>query len=144
MEGKFTESERHYISLLQENISRMSRNSAGCKTWLVTLLTAILALRLANDALKGIMWVALGVVVLFYGLDSYYLGLERKFILLENKFVKSVKARSDEDVIEVIYSFNVKAITDKYATTWRALVSKSTLPFYLVIFFAIIAGCLWL
>ena len=38
------EDDRHYISLLQENINRMAGNSANCKGWLLTLVSAITAL----------------------------------------------------------------------------------------------------
>ena len=72
MKDNLTETDRHYISLLQENINRVASNSANCKTWLVTLVAAILALQLTSKELQSVLWVALGLIVLFYILDSYY------------------------------------------------------------------------
>ena len=54
MNELFTETDRHYISLLQENINRMAANSANCKTWLVTLVTAIIALQLTSNELRSV------------------------------------------------------------------------------------------
>ena len=47
------ESVRHYISLLQENITRMASNCTSCKTWLITIVSALCALQLANESIKG-------------------------------------------------------------------------------------------
>lgn len=135
--------DRHYISLLQENINRMAGNSANCKGWLLTLLSAITALQLTAADLRGILWIAPVLIVLFYYLDSYYLGLERKFIKLEGDFVRKAKANTTVNPTDGLYCFNIKSVTDKRATTWRAMGSESTLPFYLVLLLIVLAICLW-
>lgn len=137
------EDDRHYISLLQENINRMAGNSANCKGWLLTLVSAITALQLTASDLRGILWIAPVLIVLFYYLDSYYLGLERKFIKLEGVFVKKAKANDTDNPTEGLYSFNIKSVNDKRATTWNAMRSESTLPFYLVLFLIVLIICLW-
>lgn len=136
MEDIFTESDRHYISLLQENINRMSSNSANCKTWLLTIVAAILALQLTCNELRNILWVALVLIILFYILDSYYLGLEKKFIKIEESFVKMVKKKNDMEIIENIYLFNINAINDK-CSTLSAMISPSTFLFYLIPFLVV-------
>lgn len=138
-----SESDRHYISLLQENINRMATNSANCKTWLVTLVAAILALQLTCGELRSILWIALGLIVLFYILDSYYLGLERKFINLEKQFVKEAMGKEQDGLTKGLYSFNIKSVTDDYATTCSSMKSPSTRPFYVILFVIILAVCLW-
>lgn len=144
MKDNFTESDRHYISLLQDNINRMASNSASCKTWLLTLVAAILALQISSSELRNVLWVALGLILLFYMLDSYYLSLERKFIALEKLFVTDVKKREGEDLLtEGLYSFDIKSVKDKYATFWKAMKSYSTMPFYLVLFLIVLIICLW-
>ena len=143
MKDDFTESERHYISLLQENINRMASNSANCKTWLLALVAAIMALQLTSDELRSILWIALGLIALFYYLDSFYLGLERKFIAVEKEFVKAVKEKGSNEQTQDIYSFNIKAVKDEYATTCSAMKSESTMPFYLVLFVISLCVCLW-
>lgn len=143
MKDVFSDSDRHYISLLQENINRIAGNSANCKTWLVTLVAAIMALQLTSVELRNILWVALGLIVLFYLLDSYYLGLERKFIALEEAFVKAAKDKQEGEITNSIYSFNIKSVNDKHASMCSALVSPSTYPFYLTLFLIVLAVCLW-
>lgn len=143
MNELFTETDRHYISLLQENINRMAANSASCKTWLVTLVTAIMALQLTSNELRSILWIALGLVALFYFLDSYYLGIEKKFINIEKKYVETVKYNKEDELKRNLYSFNIKEVTDKYATTFSAMQSPSTWPFYSVLFLIVLVVCLW-
>lgn len=135
--GKFNDSEswRHYISLLQENITRMSANCTSCKNWLITIVSALFALQLANASLKPYLWISLVPTVLFLVLDAYYLGQEKRFRDLENRFVRSIK--SDEDVTDLIYSFS-----DEPKEKWRyflaGLKSPSTWLLYLVMVLAII------
>ena len=143
MEEKFSESDRHYISLLEECINRMAANSANCKTWLVSLVAAILALQLTGPELRSILWVALGLIVIFFILDSYYLSLERKFIVVVKNFVSAVQDKNDEHLSTGIYSFNIKSVTDKRATVYSAFFSLSTLPFYLTLFLIVLGVCLW-
>ena len=90
------------------------------------------------------MWIALGLIVLFYILDSYYLGLERKFIAVEKSFVKAAKEKKEGELAEGIYAFNIKAVKDDYATICSALCSASTAPFYIILFLIVLAVCLWL
>ena len=94
------ESVRHYISLLQENIARMASNCTSCKTWLITIVSALCALQLANEAIKGYLWIALIPTVLFLVLDAYYLGQEKRFRDIEADFVEKIK--SGEDVMPVL------------------------------------------
>lgn len=143
MKDNFTESDRHFISLLQENINRMAGNSANCKTWLVTLVAAITALQLTAEDLRNILWIAPGLIVLFYCLDSYYLSLERKFIAIEKEFVAKAISKAEDTLTEGIYVINIEEVTDKKATFWRSLVSWSTIPFYLGLFLITIGICLW-
>lgn len=139
----FSEDDRHYISLLQENINRMAGNSANCKTWLITLVAAITALQLTADDLRNILWIAPGIIVLFYFLDSYYLSLERKFIALEIEFVQKAKIKTNDVLTEGLYSFNIKGVKDKRATFLRSLFSWSTLPLYLCLLLLSLGICLW-
>ena len=137
------ENDRHFISLLQENINRMAGNSANCKTWLVTLVSAITALQLAKTDLRAVLWVGLGLIVLFYLLDSYYLTIEKKFRALESDFVGKAKAKTQEEMTEGLYSFNIKSVKNKDASYRKALLSWSTLPFYLILFLSCLVICLW-
>ena len=135
------EDDRHYISLLQENIKRMASNSANCKTWLVTILSALLAIQVSLQELQGVLWIALVPAILFYFLDSYYLGLEHRFIKIEKTFVEN--KQQDMDLTGMLYNFNTKDVISDCKATWEAMGSTSTWPFYLTIFMVIVVISAW-
>ena len=124
------ESVRHYIFLLQENINRMASNCTNCKTWLITIVSALCALQLANDAITNYIWIALIPTVLFLVLDAYYLGQEKKFRDIEAVFVEKLK--SGEDIMSEIYTFRQEENhTCKYF--WKGLISLSTWLMYAIL-----------
>lgn len=121
------ESVRHYISLLQENITRMASNCTSCKTWLITIVSALCALQLANDAFKGYLWIALIPTILFFVLDAYYLGQEKRFRDIEASFVERIK--SGVDVMPELYTFRQGGEqTCRYF--WKGVLSPSTWVMY--------------
>lgn len=67
-----------YLGILQGVINRMASNSAGCKTWCITLVSAITTV-IADKSNSSYVWVALVPISLFLFLDAYYLGLEQRF-----------------------------------------------------------------
>ena len=83
-----------HISMMQGIINRMASNSANCKLWCITIMTAILALYFDGKA-SHIDYGYL-IVGLFCFLDCFYLGLERKFVKAQNDFVKKL----DDDLSE--------------------------------------------
>ena len=62
MDEFFTEEDRHYISLLQENVNRMANNRANAKIWLATLATAITALQFTIEG-GIVIWLAVLLVL---------------------------------------------------------------------------------
>lgn len=124
------ESVRHYISLLQENITRMASNCTGCKTWLITIVCALCALQLANDAIKGYLWIALIPTLLFLVMDGYYLGQEKRFRDIEADFVEKIK--SGVDVMSELYTFRYSG-DKKCRYFWKGLVSPSTWVMYITV-----------
>ena len=121
------ESVRHYISLLQENINRMASNCTNCKTWLITIVSALCALQLANDSIKGYLWIALIPTALFLVLDAYYLGQEKRFRDIEADFVEKIK--TGVDVMPELYTFRQSGErTCRYF--WKGFFSPSTWVMY--------------
>ena len=121
------ESTRHYISLLQENINRMASNCTTCKTWLITIVSALCALQLANNTIKGYLWIALIPTVLFLVLDAYYLGQEKRFRDIEADFVEKIK--TGVDVMPELYTFRQSGErTCRYF--WKGFFSPSTWVMY--------------
>ena len=85
--------------MLQDIITRMANNSSNCKTWMMSIFTAIIALQLTVDALRPYLWVVLIPDVLFYYLDAYYLGLENDFRNLQSDFIKARKAGDSNELL---------------------------------------------
>lgn len=84
-----------HIVAHQAIITRMAANSANCKGWCVTLVSAIFVLGIDREKPIALL-VALIPVFIFWFLDSYYLQLEREFRESFAKFVFSLKP-DDED-----------------------------------------------
>lgn len=67
-----------HLEFLQAIITRMNQNSFQIKGWMVTLVSALIALY-ANSSQRNFVLVAAVPVVVFWLLDTYYLQQERKF-----------------------------------------------------------------
>ncbi len=126
-----------YLSLLQGVISRMAGNSAGCKTWCLTLATATVAFGVNADDrwIVALAFLPIGVVFL---LDAYYLSLERDFRKMYNDFVSEIRKQlADEAKL-----FELKPTggwSYRGRATARALGSPSILPFYVILAIAVLA-----
>ena len=79
-----------HITLLQGIINRLAGASASCKTWCLTLVSALVSLAGAtkNPAIVG---VALVPVAIFGFLDTMYLAQERAYRDLYGKVVAKVR-----------------------------------------------------
>lgn len=67
----------------------MATNSASCKTWCITLVSAIIVI-IADKSKPGFVWISVIPIVLFLMLDSYYLALERQFRDVYNDFIRKL------------------------------------------------------
>lgn len=128
-----------HLTMLQGIINRLAANSASCKTWCVTLVSA-LAVVAADKGNSTIMLVAVAPIVLFAALDSYYLGLERRFRECYESFAKKLhdgRARI-EDVFVVAPQLELRGFfPEAFASFW----SFSIWPFYVGL--ALILWFLW-
>ena len=91
-----------YLTMLQGIVSRLAANSASCKTWCVSLVSAI-AVVAAQSGKVQILFVAVVPLIIFAALDSYYLGLERRFRDCYEQFVRKLHSgtASIDDVFVV-------------------------------------------
>lgn len=114
-----------HLNITQAVISRMASNSASCKAWCITLVSAVLVI-VADKGKPNYALIAVIPAVLFLILDSYYLALEKRFRQSYNEF------------IDKLHRGQV-APTDLYAVTpagpaskvfGGALASFSVWPFY--------------
>lgn len=77
----------NYVNILQSVVSRMANNSSNCKTWCVTIVSALLVVLVdKGEAQYGL--IVLIPVTLFCFLDAYYLALERAFRDTYNSFIR--------------------------------------------------------
>ena len=144
MVEKFTNTERHFIDLLHDTINRMANNSANCKTWLLAIITAVVAyVALHPESVKLLLLIVI-VDFVCYILDAYYLQLENNFRDLEADFVNKVLTCKDKNIVnDALYDFNFKKLEDNGVSivkkNWiKALTSNATWIFYLVILLAVI------
>ena len=83
------ESKIKHLEFIQNIINRMNSNSFMIKGWMITILSAILALH-ANKPNSILPFIAIISTSLFWGLDAYYLQQERKFRCLYHDVVKDI------------------------------------------------------
>ena len=136
---------QHYVSLLQENINRMASNSSNCKTWLITIIAAILAMSASKGDIAVYIWTAYIPTLLFFFLDCFYLGIERRFRRVEKRFISIVTNDRDalrneckpHDANGAMYQFSLpdghKDKHNQLVLTIKAMWSWSTTPFYVCI-----------
>ena len=116
-----------HLEFIQATITRMNQNSFQIKGWMITIVSALLALY-ANS--KNVMYIFIAVVpvIVFWMLDAYYLQQERKFRGIYN----DVAGISSEDSNIVIKDFEMpiqKYQCGQYCY-FNVLISKTILPLY--------------
>lgn len=75
-----------HLGILQGVILRMAGNSTSCKTWCITVVSAILVI-IADKGKPQFAWIAFVPAILFASLDIYYLSLEKGFRNSYNAFI---------------------------------------------------------
>jgi len=121
-----------HLQIMQNVIQRMSANSASCKTWCITIVSAILVL-VADKAKPGLVLLALLPTFLFLALDVYYLAMEKAFRSSYNSFV--AKLHCGEVCLEDVYSVVPKGEMSNHQL--EALRSFSVWGFYCGLLFLI-------
>lgn len=131
-----------HITLLQGIITRMSNYSASCKTWCVTLVTAILAFASEGDRVHFI-WACFYPILLFTLLDAYYLSMERQIVAQHREFVNKLH----NNVLQTSDFFSVKiegrSLKSVYKT-FQTIESHSIWFFYGTICLIILLIRFWL
>lgn len=117
-----------YLAILQGVIGRMGTNSASCKTWCVTLVSAVIII-VADKGKPNYVWISVIPILLFAILDSYYLSLERQFRSVYNDFIRKLHFESAtvDDVFIIGPTSGVRATS---VSILKAALSISVWPFY--------------
>ena len=130
-----------YLTILQSVISRMATNISSCKTWCVSLVSAIIVI-VADKGKPNYVWISVVPVVLFLLLDSYYLALERQFRTVYNDFIRKLHFGS-ATVDDVFY---VAPRTGTGATTVNILKAGGSIavwPFYVLLAVMLLVVRVW-
>ena len=130
-----------HLEFIQSTITRMNQNSFQIKGWLITLVSALLALYASSERVVYIL-IAIVPAVVFWFLDAYYLQQERRFRGVYN----DVAGLSPDDSRINVREFEMpiqKYQCGKYCY-FNVLFSKTIFPLYgivivgLVIAFALL------
>lgn len=114
-----------HLGIIQGVIQRMASNGSSCKSWCITIVSAILVL-VADKNNSRYALLALIPTILFLVLDAYYLSLEKMFRYSYNDFVNKLhtgKLSSDD-----LYAISPKG--NLFKTTIMSVGSFSIWPFY--------------
>ena len=114
-----------HLGILQSVIQRMASNSTSCKTWCITVVSAILVI-VAGKGKPAFAFIALVPTFLFLALDAYYLALEKAFRASYAEFVK--KLHAGEAKAEDLYAIAPQGSHSKHQI--EALRSFSIWGFY--------------
>ena len=125
--GYESPSVQSYLNILQSVINRMAGNSSSCKTWCVTLVSAIVVIIAEKGKIQYISISAVPIA-LFLLLDAYYLGLEKLFRELYNSFVR--KLHNNTATIDDVFIVRPGTKTELFWATMDSFWSPAVLPFY--------------
>lgn len=114
------------INNMQAVITRLASNSVSCKTWCITLVSAILVL-IADKNKPEFAMIATIPTLLFLFLDTYYLALERSFRGGYNIFLEKVS----KETLSVNDLYQIKSDAKLLNHFFASLLSHAIYPFYL-------------
>jgi len=115
-----------HLQMLQSVVQRMATNSASCKTWCITIVSAIIV-AVADKGNDHLLFIAALPIPAFLLLDCYYLGLERAFRDSYNTFV----VRCSNGSVETKDVYCISPSKDLNWLRLESLFSYSILGFYL-------------
>lgn len=124
-----------YLNILQGIITRMATNSASCKTWCISLVSAILVV-IADKNKPNYAWISLIPIVLFFLLDSYYLGQERSFREIYNNFIKDL--HSGKITTDKLFILKPPSGMNVVNLLLSSSLSFSVYPFYLTLLLTVV------
>lgn len=128
-----------HLEFIQSIISRMNQNSFNIKGWMITIVSALLALYASSDNITYIYIAAIPVII-FWLLDAYYLQQERKFRGVYNDVAEITEEAERKDVKDFEMPIQ-KYQCGKYCY-FCVLISKTIFPLYGMVLVGIVAASL--
>lgn len=120
---------RSHLEFIQGVINRLSSNTFLFKGWSITIISAIFTAMIATSN-NDLLWLILGIVLMFWAIDAYYLMLERSY----RKLYKRVAETSSE---KINYEMNVDQFI-KFSAWFEAFRRPVLLLFYGVVLIVVI------
>lgn len=130
-----------HLEFIQTVITRMNQNSFQIKGWMITIVSALLALY-ASSGKQIYILVAIVPTVIFWFLDTYYLQQERKFRGVYN----DVAGLSPEDSRVDVRDFEMPIQKYQCGTYcyFNVLISRTILPLYGVVIIGLVIAYIML
>ena len=123
-----------YFKILQNTITRMAQNSFLIKAWSITIIAGISVLTFSfiNTLIFAVL---IGVIIVFWIMDSYYLRLEKLYRKLYEKVVNIFNTPSMKTQIR-LFDMKYESFTNQVHTIPRIMVSKAEGLFYITLILA--------
>lgn len=125
-----------HLEFIQNIITRMNTNSFQIKGWMITIVSALLALYASSNNYLYV-FVAIVPTLIFWLLDSYYLRQERRFRGLYGDVIDTNKNIT-------VFSMDISQYKDGRYNYLRCLFSPTTVLLYLVIICSLVIVGLFL
>ena len=126
-----------HLEFIQSTITRMNQNSFQIKGWMITLVSALLALYASCEKVAYIL-IAIVPAIVFWLLDAYYLQQERRFRGVYN----DVAGLSPDDSRINVREFEMpiqKYQCGKYCY-FNVLFSRTIFPLYGIVIVGLVAA----
>jgi hypothetical protein len=119
--------------MIQGVISRMSAFSATAKNFAVTVAVAVVAIAFDKEA-PPLLWAGIAATAVFLLMDGYYHLLEVRF--------RELYRTTAERPIEAGSDMLLDAPPATGANVWKVAKSRTLLPFYVLLLFALVIALL--
>jgi hypothetical protein len=117
-----------HINTLQNIITRLSNYSMNCKTWAVTIVSALCVV-IFDPQRIAYFYVVIIPIFIFWLFDCYYLGLEKVFRAIYDDFLKKIKNDDTNICDDMQFSLKGKRLINFF----KAMCSVSTTPLYFLL-----------
>ena len=124
-----SDDKRSHLEFIQGVINRLSSNTFLFKGWSITIIGAVFTAMITTGN-NDLLWLILGIVLMFWAIDAYYLMLERGYRKLYSQVAKASPEKID-------YGMNIGQFI-KFSAWAEALRRPVLLLFYGVILMIII------
>ena len=123
-----------YFKIIQNTITRMAQNSFLIKAWSITIIAGISVLTFSfiNTLIFAVL---IGVITVFWIMDSYYLRLEKLYRKLYEKVVNIFNTPSMKTQIR-LFDMDYESFTNQVHTIPRIMFSKAEGLFYITLILA--------